>query len=139
VLYLDLDRFKQVNDSMGHAAGDELLRLIAQRLQASARASDIVARLSGDEFALMQTPITERGEICALAQRLVEVVAAPYTIDGQEIQIGLSIGIAICEPPGDEPDALLRRADRELYEAKQAGRGRYSVEEGGEKKRLGAA
>jgi diguanylate cyclase (GGDEF)-like protein len=135
VLYLDLDHFKRVNDSMGHAAGDELLRQIAQRLQASARASDIAARLSGDEFALMQTPITERGQTHALAQRLVEVVAAPYTIDGQQVQIGVSIGIAICEPPGDGPDALLRRADRELYEANEAGRGRYSVEDSGDDKR----
>lgn len=136
VLYLDLDHFKRVNDSMGHAAGDELLRQIAQRLQASVRGTDIVARLSGDEFALIQTPLTERGETCALAQRLVEALAAPYMIDGQQVQIGISIGVAICEPPGDEPDALLRRADRELYAAKQAGRGRYSLEDGGEEKRL---
>lgn len=135
VLYLDLDHFKRVNDSMGHAAGDELLRQIARRLQASARASDIVARFSGDEFALMQTPITEKSQTRALAQRLVEVVGAPYMIDEQQVQIGISIGIAICEPPGDEPDALLRRADRELYEAKEAGRGRYSVEDSGEEKR----
>lgn len=139
VLYLDLDHFKRINDSMGHAAGDELLCQVARRLQASARASDIVARLSGDEFVLLQTPITERGQTRALAQRLVEVVGAPYTIDGKQVWIGISIGIAICAPPGVEPDALLRRADRELYEAKEAGRGRYSVEDGEEERQLAPA
>jgi diguanylate cyclase (GGDEF)-like protein len=127
VLYLDLDHFKAVNDTLGHAAGDELLRQIALRLKAAARSSDIVARLSGDEFALIQTPLTEQAEACALAQRLVETVAASVMIDGREIRVGVSVGVTICKPPGDEPDALLQKADRELYAAKEAGRGRYSI------------
>jgi diguanylate cyclase (GGDEF)-like protein len=131
VLYLDLDHFKAVNDTLGHAAGDELLRQIALRLKAAARSSDIVARLSGDEFALIQTPLTEQAEACALAQRLVETVAAPVMIDGREIRVGVSVGVTICQPPGDEPDALLQKADRELYAAKQAGRGRYSISQAG--------
>ncbi|SFI29372.1 diguanylate cyclase [Bosea sp. OK403] len=127
VLYLDLDHFKAVNDTLGHAADDELLRQIARRLKAAARSSDIVARLSGDEFALIQTPLTEQAEACALALRLVETVAAPVMIDGREIRVGVSVGVTICKPPGDEPDALLQKADRELYAAKEAGRGRYSI------------
>ncbi|POR56971.1 GGDEF domain-containing protein [Bosea psychrotolerans] len=127
VLYLDLDHFKAVNDTLGHAAGDELLRQIALRLKAASRSSDIVARLSGDEFALIQTPLTEQAEACVLAQRLVETIAAPVIIDGREIRVGVSVGVTICRPPGDEPDALLQKADRELYAAKEAGRGRYSI------------
>ncbi len=127
VLYLDLDHFKAVNDTLGHAAGDELLRQVALRLRAAARSSDIVARLSGDEFALIQTPLTEQAEAGALAQRLIETVASPVVIDGREIRVGVSVGITICKPPGDEPDALLQKADRELYAAKEAGRGRYSI------------
>lgn len=127
VLYLDLDHFKTVNDTLGHAAGDALLRAVADRLKATARSSDVAARLGGDEFALIQTPISDEGEIRAFAQRLVETVREPFVIDGCELRIGVSIGVAVSAPPGDEPDTILKRADRELYAAKAAGRGRYSL------------
>ena len=95
VLCLDLDRFKSVNDTLGHHVGDLLLIEVAQRLTSCVRETDMVARLSGDEFAIVQTGISQPSEATTLARRIVETIAAPYTLDGHQVVVGASIGIAI--------------------------------------------
>ncbi|MGU3361652.1 EAL domain-containing protein [Methylobacterium sp. M6A4_1b] len=125
VLYLDLDGFKGVNDTLGHPAGDALLCLTAQRLQDGLRASDFVARLGGDEFAIVQSDIGAPADAAELAARLVAALRAPFTVQDQEIVIGTSIGIALVEPSDADSEAVLRRADVALYQAKAAGRGTW--------------
>ncbi len=124
-LCLDLDHFKTVNDTMGHPAGDALLRAVADRLSACVRETDTVARLGGGEFAILQVGLDRPEEAGELARRIVDVLAAPYGIDGQQVAIGASVGIAVA--PGDATgcDALLRNADLALYRAKLEGRGTY--------------
>lgn len=125
VLYLDLDGFKQVNDRLGHAAGDELLRIIAKRLQNSLRAGDVPARLGGDEFAvLLRDPVS--AEIAeTISQRIIAAISAPIGLDRQEITIGTSIGIFMANDPRLTRDQIMRGADKALYQAKSEGRGRY--------------
>jgi diguanylate cyclase (GGDEF)-like protein len=125
VLYLDLDGFKGVNDTLGHPAGDALLCLTAQRLGECLRASDFVARLGGDEFAIVQSGIVAPADAADLAARLIAVFQAPFAIQDQEIVIGTSIGIALLEPDDADSDTGLRRADVALYQAKAAGRGTW--------------
>ena len=126
LLYLDLDRFKPVNDTLGHAAGDALLRAVAQRLRGLLRATDLVARLGGDEFCIVQDTASLEAA-SRLAQRVIDTLSAPYDIEGQPLEIGVSIGITLhlsSFGPVDA-DCLLREADRALYAAKKQGRGRY--------------
>lgn len=125
VLYLDLDRFKEINDSLGHHAGDLLLQQVAQRLQAATRQIDLVARLGGDEFAIVQAELMESASAGALADKLIEIISAPYQIEGNELRVGASTGISIYSGETRSPDVLLAQADQALYLAKRAGRGRY--------------
>lgn len=125
VLYLDLDRFKEINDTLGHSTGDRLLQQVARRLQGATRATDVVARLGGDEFAIVQGEIVDSASAGTLAEKVIEVLSAPYEMDGAELHIGVSIGIALYTPDSLSPDALLVQADQALYRAKHAGRGRY--------------
>jgi diguanylate cyclase (GGDEF)-like protein/PAS domain S-box-containing protein len=125
VLYLDLDRFKEVNDALGHHTGDLLLQLIARRLQKVTREIDTVARLGGDEFAIVQAELGEPEAAGALAAKLIEVTSSPCVIEGSELQVGVSIGIALHTPETTSPEQLLTQADQALYRVKQAGRGRY--------------
>jgi diguanylate cyclase (GGDEF)-like protein/PAS domain S-box-containing protein len=125
VLYLDLDRFKEVNDTLGHHAGDRLLQEVSRRLRDVTREIDIVARLGGDEFAIVQTGIEDSTAAGTLAEKLIEIVSAPYVIDGNDLRIGVSIGISLYEGSVGSPDALLMQADQALYRAKHAGRGQY--------------
>jgi diguanylate cyclase (GGDEF)-like protein/PAS domain S-box-containing protein len=126
VLLLDLDRFKHVNDTLGHAAGDTLLREVAARLKASLRETDSLARLGGDEFAIIQSGESDqRAAAAALAQRVIEIIAEPFGIEGHEFSIGTSIGIALAPEQGTDPDALLKMADMALYRAKFDGRNGY--------------
>ena len=123
VLMLDLDRFKPVNDSFGHAVGDALLRAVAERLRGHVRGHDVVARLGGDEFAVLSR-VEDAAGAAVLAERLIETVAAPYALDGITVEIGMSVGIALAE--GDirhDIERLLKEADLALYEAKTEGRG----------------
>jgi diguanylate cyclase (GGDEF)-like protein/PAS domain S-box-containing protein len=120
---LDLDHFKSVNDTLGHPVGDLLLRQVAERLSSCLRKSDMVARLGGDEFAVVQTPIIDPDEASKLAGRLIEVLSQPFALDGHDVVIGASIGIALAPDDGDGADALLRNADMALYRAKSEGRG----------------
>jgi diguanylate cyclase (GGDEF)-like protein len=131
VLCLDLDYFKAVNDTLGHPVGDALLRAVTERLQSELRETDTVARLGGDEFAIIQTPFDQVGDATSLAERLVQLVSAPYEIAGHQVVVGVSVGMAVPPVDGDDPDTLLKNADLALYRAKESGRGRYSFFEPG--------
>jgi diguanylate cyclase (GGDEF)-like protein len=123
---LDLDRFKNINDSLGHPAGDALLKQTADRLTASLRQTDVVARLGGDEFAIIQAAEPDqRGAAIELAQRIIALVSAPYDIDGNMVSIGTSIGIAMASAAGVDPDTLMKQADLALYRTKSDGRNGY--------------
>jgi diguanylate cyclase (GGDEF)-like protein len=126
VLCMDLDHFKIVNDTLGHPVGDELLRQVSARLSECLRQSDTVARLGGDEFAIIQTGQQQPEASRALAERLVRVITAPFTIANQQILVGASIGIALSLTEGLNPQDLLKKADLALYDAKARGRRTYS-------------
>jgi diguanylate cyclase (GGDEF)-like protein len=123
VLCLDLDHFKSINDSLGHPIGDDLLKDVAVRLTDCVREEDTVCRLGGDEFAIVQVSSDPQSSPTNLASRLIEVVGAPYEIQGHQIAIGVSIGIAVTPDDGGDPDQLLKNADLALYRAKEDGRG----------------
>jgi diguanylate cyclase (GGDEF)-like protein len=123
VLCIDLDRFKQVNDTLGHPVGDALLRAVAARLRSLLRETDAVARLGGDEFAVLQVPITSSDSAALLAQRMVDTLREPYDVAGHRVVIGATVGIAFGHEGAREVDTLLRNADLALYRAKQEGRG----------------
>ena len=125
VLCLDLDNFKNVNDTLGHPVGDKLLRAAAERLRSVVREGDLVARLGGDEFAIILGRIERPQQAGALAACLVEAVGAPYEIDGHSVIIGASVGIATAPGDGRASDQLLRNADMALYRAKKEGRGTF--------------
>jgi diguanylate cyclase (GGDEF)-like protein/PAS domain S-box-containing protein len=126
VLLMDLDRFKNVNDTLGHPAGDALLQEAARRLKTFLRETDALARLGGDEFAIIQGGETNQREAAStLADRIIELIAKPFNIDGNEVNIGTSIGIALAPEHGTNPDSLLKMADMALYGAKSAGRNGY--------------
>jgi diguanylate cyclase (GGDEF)-like protein len=138
VLCLDLDRFKSINDTLGHEIGDALLKVVADRLQNCLRESDIVARFGGDEFAIIQE-ISGGLEPCtALARHIVGQLSAPYSVDGLEIVIGVSIGIAPFEPSIVSSNQILKRADLALYAAKAQGRGTFCYFEPSMEARLDA-
>jgi diguanylate cyclase (GGDEF)-like protein len=119
LLLMDLDRFKEVNDTLGHHAGDELLRQVARRVQSTLRAADTVARLGGDEFAVL-LPGSDVVAARAVATTILDVLAEPFAIEGSMLQIGASIGIAPFLERGDDAETLLRHADGALYVAKRA-------------------
>jgi diguanylate cyclase (GGDEF)-like protein len=123
VLCLDLDRFKFVNDTLGHPVGDVLLQRVAERLRACVRDGDTVARLGGDEFAIILLNLNEPSELDVLASRIIETVKSSYEIDGHLIHIGTSIGMALAPADGAISDELLKKADTALYEAKSNGGG----------------
>ncbi len=132
VLCLDLDHFKKINDSLGHPIGDALLKQVAARLRKCTGQGDTVARLGGDEFAIVQfCDGCEPSAVPALASQIVEVVAAPYEIEGHQLVIGVSIGISLAPEDGDNPDQLLKNADLALYRAKADGRSTYRFFEAG--------
>ena len=122
---LDLDRFKDVNDAFGHSVGDALLKQVAERLLENVREGSIVARLGGDEFAVVQCEADRPEAASALAARIIAVVSAPYDINGQEIEIGMSIGVALAPSDGVDADRLLRSADLALYRAKMDAKGTF--------------
>ncbi len=122
VLFLDLDHFKAVNDTLGHPVGDALLRQVGDRLRAQVRETDMVARLGGDEFAIVQDCPLQPQDATALAKRLIEALSLPYDLSGTQVTIGTSVGIAVLPDDGDDPDQLLKHADMALYGAKADGR-----------------
>jgi diguanylate cyclase (GGDEF)-like protein/PAS domain S-box-containing protein len=138
VLYLDLDRFKHVNDTLGHPIGDQLLKTVADRLCGCAREGNSVARLGGDEFAVIQTSLGEPSDAAALARRICEAVKAPYLIEGHQVVVDVSIGIALAPDDATDRDELLKNADVALYGAKAAGRDTYCFFEAGMKESVKA-
>ena len=125
IMCLDLDRFKWVNDTLGHSFGDELLKQVAKRMELCVRETDFVARLGGDEFAIIFDSVPNEETVTGFAQRLIEKISEPYELDGHQAVIGTSIGIAIGPQDGREPHDLLKAADLALYRAKGDGRGTY--------------
>jgi diguanylate cyclase (GGDEF)-like protein/PAS domain S-box-containing protein len=125
LLCLDLDRFKQVNDTLGHPIGDKLLQQVTRRLKGAVRETDVVARLGGDEFAIIQDSANQPEDVTALASRLVREVSEPYVIDDHRIVIGTSIGIALAPNDGVSAETLLKCADLALYRSKSEGRGAW--------------
>jgi diguanylate cyclase (GGDEF)-like protein len=125
VLFIDLDEFKQINDTMGHPFGDALLCAVADRLRGIARDSDVIARFGGDEFVLLQYPMKRPEEIASLARRIVEALGEPFEIERHQIVIGASIGIAVAPQDGLDADLLLKNADMALYRTKSEGRGAW--------------
>ncbi|MFT8246971.1 putative bifunctional diguanylate cyclase/phosphodiesterase [Roseomonas sp. BN140053] len=124
VMRLDLDRFKEVNDSLGHAAGDALLRILAERLRGALREEDTIARVGGDEFVVLQRGLQQPSGAAGLASRLIAAVSEPYDLPhGARAACGVSIGVAVSPADGDQPDILLQAADSALYLAKSEGRG----------------
>ncbi len=138
VLYVDLDRFKAVNDTLGHPVGDALLRKVADRFKSVLREGDLVARLGGDEFAIIQSGPPQPAAATALAARLVDLISRAYAVDGHVLHIGASVGVALSPDNGFEPDILLKNADLALYRAKAEGRGCHRFFERGMDERVQA-
>ena len=131
LLFLDLDNFKLVNDSLGHQAGDTLLVEVAKRLRAAVRASDTVARLGGDEFVVLLERITSEADALPMAESLAKQLLPPFSVEGRELVITASIGIAFSEPDQEHGGSLLRNADVAMYRAKADGKGRHVVFDAG--------
>jgi diguanylate cyclase (GGDEF)-like protein len=125
VFSLDLDHFKSINDTLGHPIGDKLLQTVAARMRGCIRAADVVARLGGDEFAILQLAPDHPEDATLLATRLIEAVSAPYLLDGHQVVVGTSIGIAIAPADGTAPDQLMKSADLALYRCKADGGNAY--------------
>jgi diguanylate cyclase (GGDEF)-like protein len=125
--FIDLDRFKQVNDLLGHLKGDDLLKAVAARLRDAVRDDDLVARLGGDEFVVMQTSADPLREAPELARRIVAALVSPFQLGGHRVDVGASVGIAIAPEGSLDCDGLLSRADAALYQCKAAGGTGYSV------------
>jgi diguanylate cyclase (GGDEF)-like protein len=125
VLCLELDQFKSVNDALGHHIGDELLKLVGERLRGCTRELDVVARMGGDEFAIIMTQMEQAADAATLSKRIRDSVIKPYQIEGHQIVTDISIGISVTPMDAVESDELLRNADMALYDAKADGRGTF--------------
>jgi two-component system cell cycle response regulator len=129
VVYLDLDGFKEINDTLGHGAGDTLLKMVAGRLVATVRQEDTVARLGGDEFMIALWHISGTDEADTVVIKVIEAVSQPYCIEGHTVSITASAGVAIYPTHGEDADTLMKSADLALYEAKRAGKNTYRISE----------
>ncbi len=127
LLFMDLDAFKPINDRLGHAIGDRLLCLVADRLKASVRAKDIVARLGGDEFVVVLAPIRTVADAQRIADKLLQAIRVPFNVEGHELHVSLTIGIALHPQDGNDAATLMRQADAAMYRAKSLGRDRFSL------------
>lgn len=125
LMFIDLDRFKAVNDSLGHDVGDELLQAVAQRLSTTLRNNDVVCRIGGDEFAVILENVKNVNDVARLAQKMIDALQESFSLRGQDISIGASIGISVCPEHADSMAELLRCADIAMYQAKSLGRGQY--------------
>jgi diguanylate cyclase (GGDEF)-like protein len=127
LLFLDLDGFKQINDHQGHAAGDEALRMVADRLRSLVRSSDVVARMGGDEFAVLLRGVSLSSEAAAAAGKILQSLGEPFQLQGQVVAMGASVGVALFPRNGGTTDLLLEAADQAMYRAKRTGKGRIAV------------
>jgi diguanylate cyclase (GGDEF)-like protein len=127
VMFLDLDRFKVVNDTVGHAVGDQLLRSVAERLKTFVRDGDTVARVGGDEFTLLLPELERMEDVVDVADRILETLRQPWVLNGHEFHVTTSIGIAVWPDDGEDAEALLRNADTAMYRAKDQGRDNYKL------------
>jgi diguanylate cyclase (GGDEF)-like protein len=127
VMFLDLDGFKQINDTLGHDVGDALLSMVANRLVTAVRQEDTVARLSGDEFVIASWELSHADDATKLVSKVIQTVSQPYRIQGRDVNITASVGVAIYPAHGDEVETLMKSADLALYEAKHAGKNNYRI------------
>jgi diguanylate cyclase (GGDEF)-like protein len=130
LFYLDIDHFKKINDTWGHAAGDELLRCASDRLRCCVRSTDTIARLGGDEFTVILEELYDTHIAPTIAEKIIEIFKTPVRLDGSDVTVTVSIGIVHYNGDADEefaPDKLIEKADKALYEAKRLGRGRYAI------------
>jgi diguanylate cyclase (GGDEF)-like protein/PAS domain S-box-containing protein len=127
VIFIDLDHFKQVNDSLGHAVGDELLLCVSRRLHARLRENDTLARLGGDEFIVLLNEVEEIDHVTLVARRLIEAISAPFELRGKTLRVGCSLGIGLYPDDAASPEALIHCADAAMYQAKQEGRNTYRL------------
>jgi diguanylate cyclase (GGDEF)-like protein/PAS domain S-box-containing protein len=125
VLFVDLDRFKNINDLLGHVTGNKLLQSVSKRLQSSVRASDTVSRRGGDEFVVLLSEITHPFDAATSAQTILRLLGSPYSIEGNELHVDCSIGISIYPEDGEDADTLIKNADAAMYYAKEKGRNNY--------------
>jgi diguanylate cyclase (GGDEF)-like protein len=127
LMMVDVDSFKQLNDSFGHAVGDQVLCTIANRLVQSVRLTDTVARMGGDEFTVLLNGLRHEYEAQKIASQVVSNVCAPIVIDGRTVEVSVSVGVATCPEDGDNVETLLRNSDAALYQAKAKGRNCYQI------------
>jgi diguanylate cyclase (GGDEF)-like protein/PAS domain S-box-containing protein len=128
VLFMDLDRFKTINDSLGHEAGDRLLETVARRLKHQLRPEDVLGRFGGDEFAVLLETVENPSEVIRVAQRIAETLQEPFTVNDHQVSVSTSVGIALgTAHANDDPEGMLREADVAMYRAKEQGPGRYAV------------
>lgn len=125
LMFLDLDRFKIINDTLGHDVGDLLLKVVAQRLQGCVRSGDLISRLGGDEFTVIQESVSRKHDIEVVAQKILNTMAQPFVLDGQELFVGTSIGISIYPHHGTDAETLIKNADTAMYTAKELGRNNF--------------
>jgi diguanylate cyclase (GGDEF)-like protein len=126
LLYLDLDGFKAINDTLGHAVGDRLLQAVAVRLRSGLRSSDTLARMGGDEFAVLLPRLPDPSGADRVAEKLCAELSAPFVVAGDELALSASVGIAVYPEGGEDYESLLHGADAAMYRAKKAGRGRWT-------------
>jgi diguanylate cyclase (GGDEF)-like protein len=127
LMYLDIDEFKNINDTYGHDVGDAVIRTFSARIHSAVRSSDLLARLGGDEFVLMVEDYDNLEGLQFLANKLVQLMESPFVIDNLSLAVRTSVGVS-CAQPGMTPDDLVRQADRAMYQAKRAGRNRVSID-----------
>ncbi|HEV7448671.1 MAG TPA: GGDEF domain-containing protein, partial [Steroidobacteraceae bacterium] len=125
VLFVDVDHFKHINDTLGHATGDELLKSIAQRLVACVRHSDTVSRLGGDEFLVLLSEVGRAQDAAVSADKILAAVSAPHSIDHRDVHVTVSVGIGVYPDDGADAETLLKNADAALFHAKAQGRGNH--------------
>ena len=127
VMYLDLDGFKQINDTLGHDAGDTLLKMVAERLVAAVRQEDTVARMGGDEFVIALWELTHADGVAKLVSKVIQAVSQPYSIQGHDVNITASAGVGIYPTHGEQVETLMKNADLALFEAKRTGKNDYRI------------
>jgi diguanylate cyclase (GGDEF)-like protein len=125
--FMDLDNFKSINDSLGHTIGDQLLRMVADRLRTCVREEDTLARFGGDEFILLVTGIVSERDVMTMSNKFLETIRAPFLLEGRELSVTMSVGVSVFPMDGQAPDALVRNADTAMYRSKQQGRNMYQL------------